>query len=124
MSLKDINLDKTGEVIILDGDICTDSYSQDNIFWRLRNTLIKVFTKKTTFWNSFKGIVYMDKYGLEIEIGKSMVKELYRIYPDEVDLMFLRIEVLILESVAYIFAFRIQPFQSEDDLLIDFSIKL
>ncbi|MGL4867017.1 MULTISPECIES: hypothetical protein [Bacteria] len=123
MSLKDINLDSDGEAIFIDGDFCTDTYSEDTIFWRLRNTLIKVFTKNTTFWDYFKGSRYLDKVEFEENIKNSMITELNRLYPSDNDLMYLRIEVIIVDSIAYIFSFRIQPFE-KDDLLIDFSIKL
>lgn len=123
MSLKDINLDKNGEVIIIDEDICTDSYSEDSIFWRLRNTIIKVFGRDTPFWHKFKGVRYKNKYDFEEVIKVTMISELSNYYHAENDFLYLGIEVIIIESVAYIFAFRRQPF-AQDELLIDFSIKL
>lgn len=123
MSLKDVNLDSDGEAIFIDGDFCTDTYSEDTIFWRLRNTLIKVFTKNTSFWDYFKGARYLNKVEFEENIKSSMIAELNRLYPNENDLMYLRIEIIIVDSIAYIFPFRVQPFE-KDNLLIDFSIKL
>lgn len=124
MSLKDINLDKTGNLIIIDDGITTETYSEDNVFWELRNLLIKLFAKKTNFWNLFKGGLIKDKHILEETIKKEMFKEINKYYPAEPNVIYLKIEILILNSVAHIFPFKIEPFLVKDKLLIDFKINL
>lgn len=124
MSLKDINLDKDGNLIIIDNSITTESYSEDDIFWELRNLMIKVFAKNTKFWDMFKGGYIKDKYILEEIIKKEMLKEINKYYPNEPNLMYLKIEILIINGIAHIYPFKIEPFVDKDKMLIDFKINL
>lgn len=124
MSLKDINLDKDGNLIIIDNSITTESYSEDDTFWELRNLMIKVFAKNTNFWDMFKGGYIKDKYILEEIIKKEMLKEINKYYPNEPNLMYLKIEILIINGIAHIYPFKIEPFVNKDKMLIDFKINL
>lgn len=123
MALKDINMDSNGEAIILDRNITTDTHSDDNCFWRLRNTIIKVFVRKEEFWNKFKGTLIKNEIEFEKKIKKAMEIELDNKYPDEKELEFLGIEVLVIDRKAVIFTYKKNMF-SKPKKLIDFNIVL
>ena len=123
MALKDINMDSNGEAIVLDKDICTGSHSDDGSFWRLRNTVIKVFIRKEEFWSGFKGTLIKNEIEFEKKIKKAMKTELDNKYPNEKELELLGIEVLVIDRKAIVFTYKKCAF-SKPKKLIDFNIIL
>lgn len=124
MALKDINLNNHGEIVVIDNDICTDSFSEDNTFWRLRNMIIKLFARGTEFWSPFKGTRVSDRKIFEDEIELEMQREISKYYPSETELLFLKIVALFVDNKLHVFVFRRQPYMDKDDKLFDVSISV
>lgn len=116
---KDINLDEFKNTIVNNNEN-GKSITTDDEYFILRNYLINYFVKDISFGKQFKGIRIHNKIELEKTITETIYNKIDSTLKNKI-----RIETLIINNKAEIFAFMInKDIFAKDKLLLDFSITL